>query len=122
MNFRLKTSSYAADKLKQLHSTTNLTPNILARMAISLSLQQEGVPPEPKSGADGLEFNRNTLTGEYDYLFHTLIAQHTNRPVADEEYFPALFNAHLDRGIRLLAGEYQHAGNHDKFLRNLMHL
>ena len=54
MNFRLKTSSYVADRLKQLQSATNLTPNILARIAVSLSLKQNSIPTPPSSEAGGL--------------------------------------------------------------------
>ncbi|MDV2884686.1 DNA sulfur modification protein DndE [Alkalihalophilus pseudofirmus] len=120
MNFRLKTSSYVADKLKQLHSSTNLTPNILARIAVSLSLKQKSIPPVPPSESSGLEFNRNTLTGDQDYLYHVLVAQHAKKEITDSEFFPDLFNAHLERGTRILTGEYQHAGNYDKFILNLL--
>ncbi|MFN7252940.1 MAG: DNA sulfur modification protein DndE [Anaerobacillus sp.] len=119
MNFRLKTTKYTSDKLKQLQSTTSITPNILSRMAVSLSLNQNEVPEIPKPEAGGLEFNRNTLTGEYDFIYKAMITQHADREISDDDYFPNLFNAHLERGIRLLSNEYQHAGNYDKFLINL---
>lgn len=122
MNFRLKTSKVTGEKLKQLQSTTNFTPNILARMAIGLSLRQEDTPDIHLSDNNGLEFNRNTLTGEHDYIFKALITQHHNKEIADEEYFPGLFNAHLERGVRLLSNEYQHAGNSEKLIINLMQL
>jgi DNA sulfur modification protein DndE len=120
MNFRLKTTSYVADRLKQLQSSTGLTPNILARIAVSLSLKQKSTPSTPSSESGGLDFNRNTLTGEHDYLYRALIAQHAQREVTDNEFFPDLFNAHLERGVRLLSSEYQHAGNYDKFILNLL--
>lgn len=119
MNFRLKTSQYAAEKLKQLQSSTNITPNILARIAVSLSLKE----PNPVSlveNTNGLELNRNTATGEYDYIYKTLIAQHAQREISDDEYFPDLFNAHLERGIRFLTNEYQYAGNYEKLIINLI--
>ncbi len=119
MIFRLKTTKYTSDKLKQLQSTTNITPNILSRIAVSLSLNQEEVPEIPKAEAGGLDFNRNTLTGEFDYIYKAMITQHAEREISDNEFFPDLFNAHLERGIRLLSNEYQHAGNIDKFLTNL---
>jgi DNA sulfur modification protein DndE len=122
MNFRLKTSKFTGEKLKQLQSTTNLTPNILVRLAIGLSLRQNGTPEVTLSDNNGLEFNRNTLTGEYDYIFKALITQHTNRELNEEEYFPDLFNAHLERGVRLLSNEYQHAGNSEKLMINLLQL
>jgi DNA sulfur modification protein DndE len=120
MNFRLRTSKQSEEKLKNLQSTTNLTPNILVRLAISLSLKVKSMPSEDLANTNGLEFNRNTLTGEYDYIFKALITQHAEREVTDEEYFPSLFNLHLERGVSLLDSEYKHAGNYEKFIINLM--
>jgi DNA sulfur modification protein DndE len=122
MNFTLKFSKYTFDTLKQLQSTTNITPNILARIAVGLSLRQdhELSGEENKLPSSNVEINRNTITGEYDYIFKALIAQHCNREITDEEYFPTLFNAHLERGIRILANEYKHSGNYEKLVRYLL--
>ena len=121
MNDRLKTSSLVGEKLKELQSKTNFTPNILARLAVSFSLTKPEVPsPEIKTGPKSLEFNRTTLTGEYDYAYKALIAQHANEEISDEEFFPDLFNAHLERGIRLLENEYKHSGNAEKFMSNIL--
>jgi len=119
MNFRLKTSKQTGEKLASLQSTTGLTWNILARIAISLSMKDPSVPKlvENKSGVD---IHRNALTGEYDYVYKALIRQHAKRNIPDEEYFPDLFNAHLERGIQHLDNEYKHAGNYEKLLINLL--
>lgn len=120
MNFSLKTSKYVEEKLKQLQSATNITPNILARIAVSLSLKDPNPIANEEIKSDGLDFRRSTLTGEYDYIYKVLIAQHSQRDISDEEFFPGLFNAHLERGIRLLTSEYQYAGNYEKFITNLI--
>ncbi|WP_419883506.1 DNA sulfur modification protein DndE [Peribacillus sp. B-H-3] len=119
MNFRLKTSKVTGEKLAELQSTTSLTWNILSRIAVSLSLRDPSMPPlvENKSGVD---IHRNAMTGENDYIYKALIRQHAQRNVLDEEYFPDLFNAHLERGIVLLDIEYRHAGNYEKLLNNLI--
>lgn len=121
MNFRLKTSKYTAEKLKQLQSATGLAPNILARIAVGLALTH----PEPATGHvpdfNGLDFNRSTLTGEADDIFKALITQHYGQEISEEEYFPNLFNSYLERGIRMLVNEYQHAGNYEKLIINLFH-
>lgn len=119
MNFRLKTSKYVADTLKQLQAATNLKPNVLARLGVGLSLRISSPLSEEVTDSQGLEFNRNTLTGEHDYIYKALIAQYSQRQISDEEYFPDLFNAHLERGIRLLYNEYKHAGNYEKLITNL---
>lgn len=120
MNFRLKTTAKTAEALKGLQQSTGLTPNLLARIAISLSISEPTMPTKIESEGKGLEFNRNTLTGDQDYFYKSLIKQHAQREVKEEEYFPQLFNAHLDRGVNLLENEYKHAGNYDKLLKNLM--
>ncbi|MGR9049735.1 DNA sulfur modification protein DndE [Halobacillus faecis] len=120
MNFRLKTSSKTADTLKSLQSTTKLTPNVLSRLAVSLSLKINEEPDTEVEDSSGIEFNRNTLTGEYDYVYKALITQYSQREISDEEFFPKLFNAHLERGITILENEYKHAGNAEKFYHNLM--
>lgn len=119
MNFRLKTSKDTGEKLVYLQSTTGLTWNILSRIAVSLSLQDPSMPDlvENKSGVD---IHRNAMTGENDYVYKALIRQHAKRNITDEEYFPDLFNAHLERGITLLENEYKHAGNYEKLLQNLI--
>lgn len=122
MNFRLKTTKQTATILKNLHNSTGLTPNILSRIAIALSLLDPEIPEYVNSESEGLEFNRNTLTGEFDYIYKALIKQHAGKDVPEEDYFPGLFNAHLERGVKLLENEYKHAGNFQKLLNNLIRL
>ncbi|KRF01087.1 DNA sulfur modification protein DndE [Paenibacillus sp. Soil766] len=120
MQFRLKTSKSTADRLKLLQDSTGLTPNILSRIAIMLSLREPKKISALSKDVGGIEFNRNTLTGTYDYVFKALITHHEEREITDEEYFPNLFNAHLERGSKLLENEYQYAGNYQKFITNLV--
>lgn len=119
MNFRLKTSQQAGETLKSLQSSTGLTWNILSRIAVSLSLL-DLTEPEAAPDTAGVEIHRNAMTGEHDYIYKALIRQHANRHISDEDYFPTVFNNHLERGIYLLENEYRHAGNYDKLLTNLL--
>lgn len=119
MQFRLKTSKDTMEILKQMQTNTNLTPNILARLAISLSLLLEDPIEEFESDANGLEFNRNTLTSTQDFAYKAIIAQQLGRMITDEEYFPTLIKKHLDRGTKLLENEYKYAGNYEKFIKRL---
>jgi DNA sulfur modification protein DndE len=121
MSNRLKISKTTSDKLVVLQSPTNFSRNVLVRLAIGLSLQDPSMPAlvNDKS-TGGFEIDRFILTGSYDLIYKTLITQHANRELTDDEYFPALFNAHLERGIVLLENEYKHAGNAEKFMINLL--
>ncbi|VEI08063.1 DndE family protein [Kurthia zopfii] len=121
MNFRLKTSKKAAELLKELSSSTGYTWNVLSRISVALSLKIKE-QPEAVQDSLGVDINRTTMTGEYDYIYKALITQHLGHAISDDEYFPALFNAHLERGIIILHGEYTLAGNTDRLLTNLFKL
>lgn len=120
MNFKLKTSKKTQDILLELKSKTNVTPNILSRYAIALSLLQPEHLTKFNYKSDGLEFNRHILTGKYDAVFKSLIIQKEGKEINDEEYFPYYIKAHLERGIRLLNSEYDYAGNYEKFILSLI--
>ncbi len=120
MKFQLRTSKIVEKMIMELFAVTKITPNILARIAVALSISRDPSQPQESSDRSGKEFNRDTLTGEYDYIFKALIAQHAGREITDEEYFPSLFNAHLERGIRILSNEYKYAKNIENLVRNLI--
>ncbi|PEJ58825.1 DNA sulfur modification protein DndE [Bacillus sp. AFS002410] len=121
MIHRLKLSNNTSEILKELQSSSQLTPNILARLAVGASLTNNSLPEIPNYRSNnGLEINRQTFTGEYDQIYKTLISQHAGRLLTDEEYFPTLFNAHLERGISMIQNEYKYAGNAEKFYENML--
>lgn len=121
MIHRLKLSNNTSEILKELQSSTQLTPNILARLAVGASLTINSQPEIPNYRSNnGLEINRQTFTGEYDQIYKTLISQHAGKLLTDEEYFPTLFNAHLERGISIIQNEYKYAGNAEKFYENML--
>jgi len=120
VKFQLRTSKFVENTIMELNSATKITPNILARIAVTLSISRDPSQPQESSDRNGKEFNRDTLTGEYDYIFKVLIAQHAGREISDEEYFPTLFNSHLERGIKILSNEYKYAKNVENLVRNLI--
>ena len=122
MIYRLKFSSKASNIFKELQAQTQLTPNILARLAVGVSLTIDSEPEitEKINSNNGLEINRQTLTGDYDLIYKTLITQHSKRRLTDEDYFPILFNAHVERGLVMLQNEYKYSGNTEKFYENLL--
>ena len=73
-----------------------------------------------KSDSDGLDLNRQTITGDNDTYFKVLIEQVEGRYLSDEEYFPRYVKAHIDRGSQLLLDMYNHAGNMDKYILQVL--
>ncbi len=121
MHFRMRTSAKTMHILKDLQIKTRLAPNILARLAIGLSLQDLDPIDDLEVDNSGLEFNRHTLTGEHDVVYKALISQHCRRHLNDDEYFPEYIKKHLDRGALKLSNKYEYAGNAEKFLTTLCH-
>jgi len=116
MIFKIKTSKKVQDLLLDLKSRTNITPNILARYAISMSLKNPNKLDKFDFDSHGLELNRQVLTGQYDCVYKALIEQYEGKELSDEEYFPTYIKAHLERGIKSLKAEYEFAGNAEKFI------
>mgnify|MGYP005859065487 CR=1 FL=1 len=91
-------------RLRNLKARTGLTPNLLCRLGFCLSLAEPGIP-DPALYEDGQarEFNRYTLTGQWDLFFFALLRERLVQdgldPVADLE---SQFKAHLSRGVLLL--------------------
>ena len=61
-----------------------------------------------KTDNNGLELNRQTITGEYDELYKCLIAMKENPHINDDEYFQKYIKAHLDRGAKYLYAEFRY--------------
>src|SRR5437868_1986794 len=70
---RLRVSKQATDSLKQLKSRTGLTPNLLCRMAMTLSLEEGVAGGQRKTDLDGSEFNLPTLLGDHALAYECLI-------------------------------------------------
>ena len=84
------------------------------------SLKEKTSVEDYHSDSDGLDLNRQTITGDNDTYFKVLIEQVEGRYLSDEEYFPKYVKAHIDRGSQLLLDMYNHAGNMDKYILQVL--
>lgn len=100
---KIKLSNEITHKVRLLKGRTGLTPNILCRIGFCLSLNEPGIPDSTQYEEDGMEFNRYTLTGQYDALFVSLMKRRCIEDgLALEGQIQKQFLAHLNRGIVLL--------------------
>ena len=122
MIFKLKTSKETMQIFEEIGNSIRLQPYVLSKIAIALSIKQSSGLTESDfhTNSDGLELNRQTITGEYDDMFKALITSHAQICLSDEEYFPAYLKAHLDRGARLLLSEFRYSGS--RFYQHLINL
>lgn len=104
---------------EEISASTNYAPFILSKLSISLSIRNEHPFEEAdfKTDNNGLELNRQTITAEWDDLYKCLISMYEQRHIEDDEYFQKYIKAHLDRGAKILYGEFKY--NND-FLLSLL--
>ena len=73
MIFRLKTSKRTQEIFEELESRTNYKPYTLVKHAIAWSLRENTSVDDFESDSDGLDLNRQTITGDNEIFFKILI-------------------------------------------------
>lgn len=102
MIFRLRTSKKTMDIFTDLQNKTNLKPFALAKLAIALSLKKDYESLKFNTDSNGLDLNKQTITGKYDVMYRCLIEQHCGKHLKEDEYFPKHVKAHIDRALSCL--------------------
>jgi DNA sulfur modification protein DndE len=110
---KIRVCEEADNKLRQLKGRTGLTPNLLCRIGFCLSLREPTIPnPSAYHNESQREFNRYTLTGQWDTLFIALLKQRLHQDGLNiENNLEAQFKAHLNRGVLLLFQRAKHPGD-----------
>lgn len=119
MKYKMNLSKQAEDLIKGFNTNLGITPNIICRYAVILSLKDSSKLVFDYD-SKGLEFQRYTLTGEFDTLFRELIKSKEGRYLTDDEYFGKYLKSHIERGIRLLDSELKLIGSFDKFVYEIL--
>ncbi|TFZ03379.1 DNA sulfur modification protein DndE [Ramlibacter rhizophilus] len=97
---RLKISKSASDTLRVLKGRTGLTPNLVCRMALLLSLEEGAGGGSRRIDEFGSEFNAPTLFGEFGFVFEGLLRQVHGR--LDAKDVPLIVASHIDSGLERL--------------------
>jgi len=85
--------------LGMLKRKTGLTPNILARFAICLSLKDPSIPSHDEYDEKGSEIHPSVLFGEHERMFLALLIKRLQRDRLDPKlYLHKQLRAHLNRG------------------------
>lgn len=89
--------------LKTLKFRTGLTHQYLCRIAFCVSLEEAGEVDPATYDEQGLEFNRYTLTGEWDVLFVAFLREWITANHPETSYREADWaRAHINRGLTIL--------------------
>ncbi len=120
MTNKLHTSKQTQAIFASLGQSLGLQPFILSKIAIALSIRKGNLESKDFStDNEGLELSRQTIFGDHDLIFKSLIINGQNRVVNEDEYFPDMVKAHLDRGAKLLEDEKRYTKD---FYNHLCHL
>jgi DNA sulfur modification protein DndE len=96
-------SAEATQKVRTLKGRTGLAPNVLCRLALTLSLREPGIPDPAAFPSDGMEFNRYTLLGSHDVLVLALLRERCLQDGLDpDQDLPEQLRAHINRGVSIL--------------------
>lgn len=100
---KLHISSKSTKYLPFLKMKTGLTPNIVCRMGLCLSIAEPSIPDTKMDDDKGQEFSRYTLLGEWDPFFISILRERLIQDKLDpEKDLMVQFKAHLNRGIMML--------------------
>jgi DNA sulfur modification protein DndE len=116
MIFRLKTSRQTQIIFEELERRTNFKPYTLVKHAIAWSVAEKTSVENYSSDSNGLDLNRQTITGDNEEYFKTMFELIEGRFLEEDEFFPKYVKAHIDRGSKLLLDMYNHAGSVDKYI------
>lgn len=120
MTNKLHTSKRTQNVFVSLGKSLGLQPFILSKLAIALSIKKGKINPEDlKTDNEGLELSRQTIFAEHDLMFKALIINTEGKAISDDEYFPEIVKAHLDRGAKLLEEEKRYSKDFYNHMCNL---
>jgi len=94
---RIHISKRASDQLKLIKSKTGVTPNILCRMALAMSLEEGHKANIAITDTTGLEFNLPTLLGDASLVYESLLKQVYGE--LQPKHAELILSAHIDHGI-----------------------
>jgi DNA sulfur modification protein DndE len=102
---RVPFSPEADTILRMLKARTGITPNVLCRLGLCLSLDEPGQPrPVDRKLPVAREISRYTLLGEYDIVLIALLRARAHHEGVKASSLDEDFLAHIQRGIQLLSG------------------
>lgn len=120
MTNKLRTSKQTQEIFASLGQSLGLQPFILSKIAIALSIRKGKLgSTDFSTDNEGLELSRQTIFGDHDLIFKALIINGQNEVASEDEYFPDMVKAHLDRGAKLLEGEKRYSKD---FYNHMCHL
>jgi len=93
------TSAKSQALLGRLKARTGLTPNLLARFAICLSIKENSIPNTSEYDKDGSILEPSILFGEYEQIYLGLMRNRLKHDNLKESELNDMTRCHLNRGV-----------------------
>jgi hypothetical protein len=90
-------------------------------MAIGWSLaQNESIETTISDDSNGFEFNKPTILGSDEFIFASLSAAQSNRPIKDSIFFNVIIRNHIQRGLDGMYAIYQKTNSPVEFIEKML--
>lgn len=105
---KIKLSAKSQNVLGRIKARTGLTPNLLARFALCLSIKEKSSPNPDEYDKDGSEIEPNILFGEYESLYLGLMRNRLEKDGKNiETDLNDMTRCHINRGVIALSPRIQ---------------
>lgn len=126
MIFKLKTTKETDEIMKTLKKQLGFTNNIIARLAIALSLRNTKFSKEEidikfnEYDNLGFDFPRHVLLGGNEIAYKCLMEKYCGITITEAEFFPNHTKFHIENGMKYLVNEMKSAKNTEKLIKELV--
>jgi DNA sulfur modification protein DndE len=108
---RIRLSAKSQNLLGRLKARTGLTPNLLARFALCLSIKEKSTPITSQYDKEGNDIEPAVLFGEYESLYLGLMKNRLNKDRLSESELNEMTRCHINRGVIALSPRIQNIGD-----------
>ncbi|MBF0557002.1 MAG: DndE family protein [Nitrospirae bacterium] len=118
---RLYTTRETDEILSAIRLETKLDKGILARIAFTLSLTEDGANVSTSKDFNGAEIRRSTFIDQNELFIKTLISQVYRKSDINEDSFysnKSIIKNHIDSGAKKLKKLFEESGNNSDLLIN----
>ena len=108
---RIRLSAKSQNLLGRLKARTGLTPNLLARFALCLSIKEKSSPVASQYDKEGNDIEPAVLFGEYESLYLGLMKNRLNKDRLSKSELNEMTRCHINRGVIALSPRIQNIGD-----------
>jgi len=96
---RIRLAKDVTNRLKAMNSRAGLDANIICRLGLCFSLEDSKIANQKDWDEEGMEINRYTLLGDYEFIYLALVRERCMKDGFNPETeLVSQLRAHMNRG------------------------